>query len=898
MTAPGSYDVFVSYAHADRGDVAQIVRALQSHGLAVWFDETSIEDFSSIASSIEEGIARAKTLLAYYSSTYPTRRPCQWELTAAYLAAQRDGRPERRVLVVNPEDGPEHILPIELRNALYRSWPPGGGTAELEDLARAVARHVATIDGPFGAVRPLSPPLWFGRRPLGSRRFVGRARDLWRVHSALQASEAQVLTSEIVDVAQIRGLGGVGKSLLAEEYALRFGAAYPGGVFWLSAFGGDGPSPGGPDARTAELERQLTRFVRRLDVSAADRTVDALAAGVADAIRRRGESCLWVVDDLPGGMADAEVQLWLSPAPLAKTLLTTRSRDYGASAAAVDLSMLTHADGLELLTARRAPVGDVEVAAAEGLVDDLGGHPQALDVAGASLAAEAGLRSFADFRGALADQSEDELELAGELALDLPSAATASIATTLRRSIDRLDEEGRDILGLASQLATAPIPAEFVAAVLADADRLDPTAARRRAAKGFVQCESASLVERTGPHEGAREVHALVSRVVRYERSGRERIETLVGAAANCLLRTLANSLATAEPTAMDDLLVHARVIAERGWETHAAIYLLVDQLARFDLAHGNPRVAAGAFAVLAEVSKDADGLEHPETLAAFANYAAALRLAGELDKARPILEGLVAVYETAGGDSREKLVVMDALAATLREQGELERAEHYQRLVCADLSRTRGDEHPDTLTARHNLVLILTRREDLRSARELAEHVLEARQRTLGADHPETLASMSALASVLRKQGELARAETVQRHVLDACQARLGPSHPRTVTAKNNLSVTLRQRGLYGESIRLGIEALTSSRDFLGPGHPTTKDTAYNLRATLQEEWGEAADLYREGHVSDALRRFEAVLTVTMQIFGPDDPDTQFVATEVSAVRDALNRSPGFADP
>ena len=39
--------------------------------------------------------------------------------------------------------------------------------------------------------------------------------------------------------AQVRGLGGIGKSLLAEEYALRFGAAYPGGIFWLRAYGND-----------------------------------------------------------------------------------------------------------------------------------------------------------------------------------------------------------------------------------------------------------------------------------------------------------------------------------------------------------------------------------------------------------------------------------------------------------------------------------------------------------------------------------------------------------------------------------------------------------------------------------------------------------------------------------
>ena len=31
--------------------------------------------------------------------------------------------------------------------------------------------------------------------------------------------------------------GGNGKTLLAREYAIRFGAAYGGGVFWLNAYG-------------------------------------------------------------------------------------------------------------------------------------------------------------------------------------------------------------------------------------------------------------------------------------------------------------------------------------------------------------------------------------------------------------------------------------------------------------------------------------------------------------------------------------------------------------------------------------------------------------------------------------------------------------------------------------
>jgi hypothetical protein len=39
------------------------------------------------------------------------RRYCQWELTAAWLAGEATGKPERRILVINPESGVAHIQP-------------------------------------------------------------------------------------------------------------------------------------------------------------------------------------------------------------------------------------------------------------------------------------------------------------------------------------------------------------------------------------------------------------------------------------------------------------------------------------------------------------------------------------------------------------------------------------------------------------------------------------------------------------------------------------------------------------------------------------------------------------------------------------------------------------------
>ena len=117
------YDVFVSHAHKDGARPREIAGALRLAGLRVWFDETDIENFEGITPAVENGLANSKVLLAFYSETYPTRRACQWELTAAYLAAQREGNPRHRVLVVNPETGPGHIHPIEIRDEHYFTSP-------------------------------------------------------------------------------------------------------------------------------------------------------------------------------------------------------------------------------------------------------------------------------------------------------------------------------------------------------------------------------------------------------------------------------------------------------------------------------------------------------------------------------------------------------------------------------------------------------------------------------------------------------------------------------------------------------------------------------------------------------------------------------------------------------
>jgi hypothetical protein len=60
--------------------------------------------------------------------------------------------------------------------------------------------------------------------------FVGRSDDLERLHAALQSGGPTGIIP-----AGLMGMGGIGKTQLAVEYAYRYEEHYPDGVFWLNA---------------------------------------------------------------------------------------------------------------------------------------------------------------------------------------------------------------------------------------------------------------------------------------------------------------------------------------------------------------------------------------------------------------------------------------------------------------------------------------------------------------------------------------------------------------------------------------------------------------------------------------------------------------------------------------
>ncbi|MGI2907580.1 NB-ARC domain-containing protein [Tolypothrix sp. VBCCA 56010] len=72
----------------------------------------------------------------------------------------------------------------------------------------------------------------------GATKFVGREKELELLHQLLQENDS-------VAIAAVTGMGGVGKTELALQYALKQREFYSGGICWCGVKSGNVGSAGG-----------------------------------------------------------------------------------------------------------------------------------------------------------------------------------------------------------------------------------------------------------------------------------------------------------------------------------------------------------------------------------------------------------------------------------------------------------------------------------------------------------------------------------------------------------------------------------------------------------------------------------------------------------------------------
>ncbi len=882
------FDIFLSYRHADADDVRTVAAALREAGLEVWLDASAIEDFGSIQHAIESGLSQSKVLLAWYSRRYPESLACQWELTHAFTSAQQEGDPRTRVLLVNPEDANEHIHPIELRDALYCCAP--GNAAALQSLAAAVSAHVAKLDGTFSAIGARSKPVWYG--PMagdGSNRFYGRLRELWAIHSGLWRSDVPIITNdEARPLVRLTGIAGSGKSLTAEFYGMRFGAAYPGGVFWLRASGNDTKRSLAAE-RTAFRDSQLIDFAHAHGMQTAELDGTHIRQALGERLRA-GPPYLWIVDDLPPALSWQEAQAWLAPSANGRALITMRGEAFDWAGTQVDLDELDEASALALLTHARKPESDGERASARELVHDLGAHPLALELAAVAVRS----RGFAGFRECLNAPSRDAMDFAASLVqargqtLPHREQAELNLSQTLLQGVRALPERAKDVLRLASQLAPVRISSELVALTLEQADGLQRAAARDAADLAMAAVAAQCLARE--PEPGSLLVHTLVSRAMRYSDTDEARRAVLHASSLPALEAVLGDDIFDVRLHAtLRDPVAHARFALAGATADPANMGVpearLLDALYLYDAYHGNYSSARQLAEGLIDYSRTHLGPEHAHTLLFMTRLGRMQSLSGALGAALKTQQHLLeASRRTSGEDHPRTLTAQSDIALTLFTQGKFPQARSLQEHVLEARTRVLGAEHEDTLTAINNLATTLATQGELANARALQERVVELRRKVLGPQHIETLSAMNNLSVTMRALGDASAAREIQEGLLGSRGAGVAEDHPDNLTAMNNLAASMHSQGDLPGARALMERVLELRRRQLGERHPDTLATMNNLAAIAMGQ--------SEYTVARAL--LERSLEACRETLGAAHPETLKSAFHLVLVLVRTNEPPG----
>ena len=796
----------------------------------------------------------------------------------------------RFIPILLPGFKPDHIpIPVQghayYQIAAFDFTDPG-----FEALYRHLTDQPATLRPGLGPIQilPLQPrpqavpgPLppsggpWWNVPYRPNPDFTGRAAILAKLEAALASGTPAAMLQVIA------GLGGIGKTQTAVEYAYRHRDQYRA-VLWVRA-----------DTETSLVSgyRELAE-VLGLPVKD-ERDINEVCAAVRRWLGRE-PGYLLILDNADD---PALVKPFLPPDPRGHVLLTSRAQNFDILdiRKPIVLSVLTPAEALQFLVkrmGREGPLDPAERDAAQTLAGELGYLPLALEQAAAYMVEHE--ETFSVYLDAYRALRLKLLDKMGPIAGEHPE----TVRTTWKRSFDAVAEASPAsiaLLRLSAFFAPHAIPYELIlegASELGEplAPALASLAGGDHALNRLLTLLTRHSLVRRDPEARTYSVHRLVQAVLLDELADDARRD-LAERAVKVLNRTFPGDVDYANWPRCERLVPHA--LAARDWIesedlrvpeaawllNHAGYYLLLR--ARYAEAE---LLLRGALAIC----EKAPGPEHPDTAQSLDHLGVLLRFQGHFKEAEPLHRRALAIREQAlGPDHHDTAISLENLALALQAQGRFGEVEPLLRRALAIREQVLGPDHHDTAYTLNDLAELLWAQGRFEEAKPLLDRALAIREQERGPDHPRTAVSLNNLAELLRAQGHFKEAESLHRRALAIREQALGPDHPATAQGLNNLAELLRAQGHFKEAESLHRRALAIREQALGPDHPDTAQSLNNLALLLQAQG-------RSGEAEPLLRR---ALAIREQVLGPDHPDTAQSLNNLAELLRAQGRS-GEAEP
>src|SRR5579859_1539732 len=293
--------------------------------------------------------------------------------------------------------------------------------------------------GEAGMPRTSIPAIW-GDVPVRNKNFTGRVEILAKLREGASSRVTAVVPGQDPDnplPQAVQGLGGVGKTAIAIEYAHRYGSDYDL-VWWI------------PSDQLPLVRASLAALAPKLHLDPQPATgMDGAIAAVLDALRRGDPYDRWL---LIFDNADQPEDInQLIPRGPGDVLVTSRNNRWQAVIETVPMDVFLRQESMEFLR-KRVPRGLSEVDAGR-VAAQLGDLPLALEQAGAMLS-ETGMPADEYLR--LLDEHVAGIMSEGK-SPDYPLSMTAAWKLSVRALQERLPQ-ALEVLRCCAFFGPEPIP--------------------------------------------------------------------------------------------------------------------------------------------------------------------------------------------------------------------------------------------------------------------------------------------------------------------------------------------------------------------------------------------------------------------------------------------------------
>ena len=638
--------------------------------------------------------------------------------------------------------------------------------------------------------------------------FIGRKDFQEKLRTTIASSRTAVIRGKQA----IHGMGGVGKTRAAVEYAWAHASEYTALLF-ISA---DSPQT---------LRTNLAALCAPTVLGLPEHTATDFETQHNAVLKWLAHNPDWllIIDNADTPDAKDAVRQLTQKIPHGHILITTRLADWPAEFTTLDLDVLDEKDSIHLLlthTADRRTERPDDEATAARIAHHLGGLALALEQAAAWVNKECS--TLADY---LAEWEKTHALLHEKYGDNWVADYPRSLYTTYRASIAQLSPEARTLLAQLAWLPPEPIPMSFIAA--------HPTIPEPR--KHFIELTKLHLARRTRDGETG-SIHRMLQAIGRAEQ-GEEKPDALVAALQWVERVFLFNDTDPSTWPICKPLIPHLVSIANAAVDhgNHALGAHLLSKAATTLKWFADFREAEIAGRKAVALSEKHLGSGHEYTATNYNNLATILLEMDQFAEAESLFRKALAIDKYKFGESSPQVAHrLNNFATLLMERNHLKEAESMMRQSLAIDEAFYGENHPEVAIRLNNLAQVLHCSDQLNEAEGLMIRALAIDTKVFGAAHPRLGNRKGNLAELLFETGRLKEAEPLMRDVLEISSVNYGRDHPMFARALNNLANLLTLTGRGGEAEPLLCEALAIDEARYGKDHSRVARKLNNLAQVL----------------------------------------------------------------